>query len=404
MSTNDEYLRLPRGFFDRDEEWVQFKRQVLSTHTTVGSSIGANLLELSPLGFRDTFTKASNNAGDKVFDFADKAGRQLFLACDSTPAVLRNYCNNNQQGKATRVGFVAPLFRYRDGPTRHFSQIGYAAINEALPTNAVDFSLLQLVGAMTNLCKKSNLTIQVFINDFKALRTMLNDGGISNEEMPDFLHSLQFSTLEQRADLLKERISNPHVLPDLLDVLTLQRLGQAPYQHIHEMALAIKRYTGADVIIDTTNLHSVETVSGYAVRFLTQEGVHLGDGGQYNNFGQTFDSRVQTVRSVATGVEAISQNIPIPSLPSPENKIMVLNLGASDHFVTQALQHLGEKGFSVVYGGIPANLAKAIKKVASEGYTHLTILGDTEEKSSEIYVKELSQRITQTMGLPSQKP
>ncbi len=404
MSANNEYLRLPKGFFDREEEWVLFKRHILSTHAAVGSSIGANLLELSPLGFRDTFVKASNNAGHKVFDFPDKAGRQLFLACDSTPAVLRNYCNNNQQVKSARIGFVAPLFRYRDGPTRHFSQIGYAAINEALPSNAVDFSLLQLIGAMTSLCQKSNLTIQVFINDFNALRTMLSDGGISDQEMPDVLHSLQFSTLEQRANLLRKKISNPHVLSGLLDVLTVQRFGQSLYRDIHEMALAIKRYTGADVIIDTTNLHSVETINGYAVRFLTPEGVHLGDGGQYNNFGQNFDSRVQTVRSVATGVEAISQNTPIPPLASSQNKIMVLNLGASDYFVTQALQHLGQKEFSVVYGGIPTNLAKAIRKVASDGYTHLTILGDAEETSSEISVKELSQRTTQTMVIPSQKP
>ena len=218
--------------------------------------------------------------------------------------MLRNYCNNNQQVKSARIGFVAPLFRYRDGPTRHFSQIGYAAINEALPSNAVDFSLLQLIGAMTSLCQKSNLTIQVFINDFNALRTMLSDGGISDQEMPDVLHSLQFSTLEQRANLLRKKISNPHVLSGLLDVLTVQRFGQSLYRDIHEMAL----------------------------------------------------------------------------------------------------QHLGQKEFSVVYGGIPTNLAKAIRKVASDGYTHLTILGDAEETSSEISVKELSQRTTQTMVIPSQKP
>ena len=40
MSDNDEYLRLPHGMHDREEEWIKRERKILDFHAQSGKRIG----------------------------------------------------------------------------------------------------------------------------------------------------------------------------------------------------------------------------------------------------------------------------------------------------------------------------------------------------------------------------
>lgn len=56
----------------------------------VYSKNGYNLVELSSLGYAANFTKASNNIDiNKFYNFLDKSKRELYLACDLMPGILR---------------------------------------------------------------------------------------------------------------------------------------------------------------------------------------------------------------------------------------------------------------------------------------------------------------------------
>lgn len=76
------------------------------------------------------------------------------MSCDSTPSVFRNYIAQNN-GQPQRISFVAPLFRYRNSHSRHFTQIGYSMINEKkVDDENLDINLIQLARAMTDLFQK----------------------------------------------------------------------------------------------------------------------------------------------------------------------------------------------------------------------------------------------------------
>lgn len=148
-----EYLRLPHGMFDRDETWIKRERMILENHAKTGERIGCKLKKYSPLGYSSTFIRGANTAKDKVYTLNSKSGKSLILSCDSTPSVFRNYIDSNN-GKAERVAFVAPLFRYRNSHSRHFTQLGYSIINEKKSEDEnLDITLIQLAKAMIDLFK-----------------------------------------------------------------------------------------------------------------------------------------------------------------------------------------------------------------------------------------------------------
>ena len=152
--SDQEYLRLPHGMFDRDEEWIKRERAILENHAKSGEKIGCKLKKYSPLGYSSTFIRGANTAKDKVYTLNSKSGKSLILSCDSTPSVFRNYIAQNN-GQPQRISFVAPLFRYRNSHSRHFTQIGYSMINEKkVDDENLDINLIQLARAMTDLFQK----------------------------------------------------------------------------------------------------------------------------------------------------------------------------------------------------------------------------------------------------------
>ena len=52
--SEQEYLRLPHGMFDRDEEWIKRERAILENHAKSGEKIGCKLKKYSPLESLDT--------------------------------------------------------------------------------------------------------------------------------------------------------------------------------------------------------------------------------------------------------------------------------------------------------------------------------------------------------------
>ena len=92
---DEEYLRLPHGMFDREEEWIKRERKILEFHSQCGEKIGCKLKKYSPLSYSSTFIRGANTAKDKVYTLNSKSGKSLILSCDSTPSVFRNYITNS---------------------------------------------------------------------------------------------------------------------------------------------------------------------------------------------------------------------------------------------------------------------------------------------------------------------
>ena len=218
MSDN-EYLRLPHGMFDREEEWIKRERNILDLHAKSGEKIGCKLKKYSPLGYSSTFIRGANTAKDKVYTLNSKSGKSLILSCDSTPSVFRNYVTSSN-GEPQRIAFVAPLFRYRNSHSRHFTQLGYSMINEKPSGDeSLDINLIQLAKSMTDLFDANGIKTKIHINDYGALRNILSKY-VSEDEISELQHTLQFSSKEERIQIFQQVIRDKNLCNQLVDLFS----------------------------------------------------------------------------------------------------------------------------------------------------------------------------------------
>jgi len=402
MGKNDEYLRLPHGMFDREADWVRRERQILSKHDEIGRRIGCEVKKYTPLGYSETYQRGTNAANDKVYKFDSKTGKSLMLSSDSTPSIFREYLASGES-KSKRIAFVAPLFRYRNSHSRHFTQIGYAIINEKKDENDIDTKIVELGKGMVNLFDSMGIKINIYLNNYEALKQILAHD-VSEEKMSEILYQLQFASEDERLKFFKENIKDSKRREQLMDLFTRKPTQIIEYDEknnylnlpdeyigIYRIAEGLKTVANVDVIFDPTNLHSIETLDNYAMRFTTLNGSHLGDGGEYTSYAKRFDDRISSYWSVASGVEAISRNTPLEIEQASLKKLALLNTDASALFALQTIKKLEDLGFAVVYQGNNIKIGKAIKKL-DEDYTYLSIIGKDEEMGGEIKIKDLNTR------------
>lgn len=311
MGKCEEYLRLPHGMFDREAEWVRKERRILDNHDNIGQKIGCEVKKYTPLGYTETYQRGTNAANDKVYKFDSKTGKSLMLSSDSTPSILREYLASGES-KSKRIAFVAPLFRYRNSHSRHFTQIGYAIINEQKDESDIDTKIVELGKGMMNLFDSMGIKINICLNNYEALKEMLLPD-ITYEKMSDVLHYLQFASEEERIDFISKNIKDECKKEQLIDLLTRKpekitdfnaknNILNLPKEYfgIYRMAEGLKTVTGVDIIFDPAELHSIETLDNYAMRFTTLDGKHLGDGGEYTSYARRFDERISSYWSVAS--------------------------------------------------------------------------------------------------------
>lgn len=403
MSKDEEYLRLPHGMFDRNAEWVRKEREILAQHDESGRKIGCEVKKYTPLGYSETYQRATNAANEKVYRFPSKTGKSLMLSSDSTPSIFREYLSSGEN-KSKRVSFVAPLFRYRNSHSRHFTQIGYAIINEPKDsTSDIDTKIIELGRGMIDLFESMGIKINICLNNYQALRNMLSDD-FSTDELPSVLYKLQFSSTDERVRFFEESIKDSKRKQELIKLFSMKptqinglekdknELGLPDeYLGIYDMAKAISTISDVKIIFDPTNLHSIETLDNYALRFTTQNGQHLGDGGEYTSYAKKYDNRISSYWSVASGVEAIERNSPFKAKIKELKKVALFNTDASAMFALKTLKQIEDCGYSVVYQGKTSKLGKAIKKLDTD-YTHLSIIGKSEEEGKSIVIRDLKTR------------
>ena len=414
MSDNDEYLRLPHGMHDREEEWIKRERKILDFHAQSGKRIGCKLQKYSPLGYESTFIKGANTAKDKVYTLNSKSGKSLILSCDSTPSVFRKYVVDSN-GEAQRIAFVAPLFRYRNSHNRYFTQLGYSLINEK-PTDyeEIDINLVQLAKSMTDLFSNCGIKTKIHINDYKALRAVLGQY-ISQEELPIVIHRLQFASKDERIEIFKQFITDENKCKEMIELFNEKpriirykdkkdnKLNlPEEYMDLYKMGEALNYFNGVDVYFDPADLHSIETIDRFALRFRTLDNIALGDGGEYTKYAHRWNNKIRNFWSVASGVEAIERNSQNLNIEEAKRKIAVYNIDASNDFVLQVMKKLGDMEENVAYKGIAKNIGKMIKK-AQKDYSHFVVIGANEENGGDIRIKSINSDEVITIKSPTKK-
>ena len=248
--------------------------------------------------------------------------------------------------------------------------------------------------------RHNGIKINIHINNYEALRNILSEY-VPKESISEILHQLQFSSLEERMQIFEKYITDKTRCEQLKNVFRLEPekmnykdLNEKEinlpkeYLGIYKMAKGLSYITNTEVFFDPQDLHSIETIDNYALRFRTKDGIALGDGGEYSNYAKRWNDKIQSFWSVASGVEAIERHSPQLDFDEIRRKIAVCSIDATPNFILKVIKELEDMGECVVYKGKIKNVGKVFKQ-AKNDFSHVAILGSNEENGDKIRIKSI---------------
>lgn len=399
----DEYLRLPRGMHDRDSTWNDHKNRILEIHNQCGKKIGCDVVSYSHVSFKSTFTKDCNITNDKIYEFTDKSGRSLVLTCDSTASILREFlCDPLYLPR--RISFITPIFRYwtDSAHNRFFTQLGYCILNEPPNSGIVDFHILQLASAMYEFLSKLGIATTIFLNDYTAIKNIFSKY-IESNVLKDFIYKFQFSSTDQRLSIIDEVISDSKLQEQMHCLFSSEPTKLSPYGSldgnplnlpneylgIYDMASIVKKVCNTDIYFCPTDLHCIEMMDSYTIRFMVNNSFAIAEGGNYSEYAKKFNKNVRSFWSVCSGIEPLERTASWSKTCDSSSRVAVYNYGASSLFILSVIDALKRCNYIPCFISDTENVRSAIK-IVRKRYEKIAIVGKEEEEQRYVHIKDLS--------------
>lgn len=398
----EEYLRLPHGMHDRNSSWNEHKNKILELHNQCGKMIGCDVMSYSHVSFKSTFTKDCNITNDKIYEFPDKSGRTLVLTCDSTASILREFlCDPLHLPR--RISFITPIFRYwtDSAHNRFFTQLGYCILNEKPNSGASDIHILQLASAMYEFLSELGIDTTIFLNDYTAIKNIFASY-INNSKLKDFIYKFQFSNTEQRLQIIKNVISDSTLRDQMYCLFSSEPMELSSYKSsdgnplnlpdeylgIYEMASMIKNTCNADTYFCPTDLHCIEMMDSYTIRFMINNSFAIAEGGNYSEYAKKFNEQIHSFWSICSGIEPLERTASWSQTSVSLNRVAIFNYGVSSQFILSVINTLKRHNYIPCFIGDTANVRSAIK-IVQKSYDKIAIVGNEEEGKQCILVKDL---------------
>ena len=397
----EEYLRLPRGMHDRNSIWNAHKTEILKLHDQCGKGIGCDVMSYSYVSFKSTFTKDCNITNDKIYEFLDKSGRTLVLTCDSTASILREYLSD-PLCLPRRISFISPTFRYwtDSAHNRFFTQLGYCIINEGLSQGVLDIHTIQLTSAMYDFLSELGIKTTIFLNDYTAIKKIFSKY-VNDNELKDFIYKFQFSGTEQRPQIIDSVVSDFILKRQLRNIFSSEPMELYSYMSpdenpldlpneyfgIYEMAYMIKNTCDSSVFFCPTDLHCIEMMDSYTVRFMINNSFAIAEGGNYSEYAKKFNTHIHSFWSICSGIEPLERTVQWCENNTTSNRVAVFNYGASSSYILSVINSLKTIGYIPCFISDVTNIRSAIKQIKNL-YDKFTIIGANEECQNYFYIKD----------------
>lgn len=389
----DEWQRLPKGFRVIEHEEILKAQMIRAAFIKGAARIGARCVEFPPVGFRETFVRGIQTTGEKVYEFKDRSDRDLLLSPDSTPHLARWYLENHPDGEPAKVFFMAPVFRYRNTPKRHWVQYGVACLNQKYPaaSNAhADAPLVEIGQCYLNILQNGlKVPVTLKVGSFGVSRHLLNAAGLDETASDNMLNALRRTPAEGWADVAKAYIASEQPRSAFMELMAVKfsdeqgliaALSTSKYlddevksrvQATYEFAQNFTVPTAAPFLVEFSDFHSSEMIAGYNFRLMVPgENRHYADGGCYSHYATKFSPKITSYKSIAGGLSAAFSRIAADQ--ETRTNIVLLSRGASAELVDPLAQFLRQNGNNVYVKEQRGSMKADIKK-CPEGATSLAL-------------------------------
>jgi len=400
-----EYLRLPKGFHVRDENYMDIYLDALLHLTDISKSCGYESVFLPSLGFQSTFARAAEVLGEKAFEFTDRKGRGVLLSPDSTAGLLRWHAGSRTANDCSKIAWCAPVFRYRNVENRGFHQIGFSAINWFHQPYEFDWPLIDLSNNLLDLIRRvSGEQGSIKINNVGAIKRTITSRLplLAGKELISKLMKEKSSA--GKIDLLtvtlppsNEKLALLHIFgAEVTPGVIASELVNKMQKDMRKFAARLKHVGNIDFALD--NLHSSEIVDGIGIEFYAASGERIGDGGRYDTFAGQFDSRCRTLVSVCTGIEALVRHRRRRETSGVPIDLAVVCFPEAQGWLKECVYQLRASGLRVeeipIIGKPKAAVAKAKQRAR-----YYCVTGTGEMQSSQFMVNQSSDDASESVPL-----
>jgi ATP phosphoribosyltransferase regulatory subunit HisZ len=393
---NTDHLRLPRGFRDAISQRAHAHQQLRHEWVTATRMAGFEPVEVPPVGFAKTFTTGHHAAGQKLYRFPDRRGRELALVSDSLPAVLRLAYGRNLPEQ--RVAYCCPIFRYERRPRRHFHHLGAMEVRTGSGTQTENQRSTSRLACLVANYLSPRLPVRFTLTD-PGLWRSLTTSFLPSEAASHLLHLLDRTRPDQRparlhaagAPIQAVRVAEHLARDPACSNSTTSSLGELASlvedtaTGSHALAEHLTR-TGTAAEVNLGELHASEFHDGpsFLIRPAHTDRL-LGDGGTFGLFARAFLGTFTSVHSTVIGLERLAElieppehspaHIAILASPQPESieaaerlntELRAVGIGVWDTVLTRPLRHQLRNLAAI---GIPYSLLVGPREVAGAGLT-----------------------------------
>ncbi|MBA3044221.1 histidine--tRNA ligase [archaeon] len=381
-------IQRPRGTRDFGPDEMFRRRQVENIMRKTCKTFGYREIATPTFESTELFTKKSGEGIVKqLYNFKDKAGRDIALRPELTAPAIRFYVNEMQSlPKPLKLFYFGNCFRYEEpqkGRFREFYQFGVECIGgkgEA-EVMALAVKMLENTGLKNFELRVGHLGIlrNILGNADSSVMTLIDKKNFDEvkEKITDEKYKKLMKAVYLKDEIFEDKEFKGKDLDDLKNVLEeMELFGVKKYSLDFSIARGLDYYSGVVFEIDCPDLGSEKQVCG---------------GGTYNLSG-LFGGEEMDSTGFAIGFDRVMIALEAQRAVFNEDKMDAYVIPIGDNAKKRGFEianMLREKGVKCDIDLIGRSITKNMKYADSTGVKKAVILGEDEMKENIITLRDM---------------
>ena len=400
-------LRPPRGTRDWMPEEAWLKRSVEDRIRRVFESYGYGEVITPAFEHLELLVaKAGEEVVDQIYNFKDKAGRDLGLRFELTTPIARIVSSRPELPKPIRFYYIAPVWRYEEPQHARLREFWQAGV-ELIGVEGVEGDA-EVVAVLYDALRSAGLKdFRILVNDRRVVEDVLTSAGVSEEKIAAALRALD--KLERMGEefvvgeLCKLGLDGDRarkVVDKLAEGFSSftpsTKRGETGAKRLSELLEILEEGYGVRVEVDLSIVRGLGYYTGVVFEAKCKDGSigSIAGGGRYDDLISSLGGPQLPATGMAIGVErlleALSAQGELPRYRPAE--VTVIPVGAERKVLAAALkvaQELRNNGFRVVVEYSRRSLSKTLERLSKSGVRFAIILGPSELSAGIMTVRDM---------------
>ena len=401
-------LTKPRGTRDFTPEEMFKRKYIEDSIRTTFNNFGYREVQTPIFEKLELFTaKSGETIIEELYSFTDKGGRELALRPELTAPVIRFYVEKLQmEPKPLKLFYFGNCFRYdrpQKGRYREFKQAGCEIIGADTPESyaeliTVAYKILKNIGLKNIKLNIGNLNIlasmfknlkltkenQKYLTPlidkslYEDIYEALQDFGVKNKEITDFLEVLQTSDINKVKNFVKKDETAMQEISKLEEILTLLKTSfdVKNFQIKMSIVRGLDYYKNVVFEIEAPDLGAEKQLCG---------------GGAYELIS-LFGGKETPTAGFAIGFDRTLLALEHEKFKFPTMELDVYIIPVNDEMIKKSLeiaQDLRDENISTDIDLLRRGISKSLKYASAINAKKVIIVGPKELEKNSVIIRDM---------------